>query len=93
MQRLQIFGHTGYYATAPDLKPQQWMLDHAEDDQCFFKLLIDNNHVYFSTLNTSTLSLFMNQLKPEERKNFEISIKAVKDLFLSATKIDKDLAK
>tara|TARA_Y100000590_G_scaffold4872_1_gene6643 strand:+ start:1502 stop:2449 length:948 start_codon:yes stop_codon:yes gene_type:complete len=33
------------------------------------------------------------QLQPEERKNFEISIKAVKDLFLSATKIDKDLAK
>ena len=31
------------------------------------------------------------QLEEKERKNFEISTKAVKDLFLAATKIDKDL--
>ena len=32
------------------------------------------------------------KLEPEEKENFEISIKAVKDLFSAATKIDKDLA-
>ena len=32
------------------------------------------------------------ELEAKEKENFEISIKAVKDLFLAATKIDKDLA-
>ena len=32
------------------------------------------------------------ELQSHERENFEVSIKAVKDLFYAATKIDKDLA-